>query len=32
LSFAALHGISLALFGLKILLVLALAWRASARR
>ncbi|MDN3543480.1 DUF4149 domain-containing protein [Kinneretia asaccharophila] len=32
LSFATLHGISLALFGLKIVLVLALAWRASSRR
>lgn len=32
LSFGALHAISLALFGLKILLVLALAWRASAAR
>ncbi|MFN3812567.1 MAG: DUF4149 domain-containing protein [Roseateles asaccharophilus] len=32
LSFATLHGISLALFGLKIVLVLALAWRASAQR
>ena len=30
-SFGALHGISFAFFGLKILLVLVLAWRSSAR-
>lgn len=31
LSFGALHAISFAFFGLKILLVLALAWRSSAK-
>ena len=30
-SFAALHGVSLAFYGLKTLLVLALAWRAAGR-
>jgi len=32
LSFGALHGLSVACFGLKGLLVLALAWRLTARR
>jgi len=31
-SFGALHGVSLALYGIKLLLVLALAWRSTAAK
>jgi len=31
-SFGALHGVSLAFYGIKLLLVLALAWRSTAAK